>query len=95
MPCVVSKQASRAASLSWLTRPGTGQKRCAQIPKTEPNPGVLPSYKSRRSFGLSSVFPSVSRHVGPNPDVEIVRADAAAEFRESLLPPFTTNDNRG
>lgn len=85
-PIRVSKQASSAASLApCLNSPGTGHWRGA--PKTtKPNFSSLPSYKSRRSFGLSSVFPSVSRHVGPNPDVEIITADAAAEFRESLLP---------
>lgn len=87
LPCEVSKQASTTASLaSWLNSPGTGQRRSAQIATANPNLSSLPSYKSRRSFGLSSVFPSVSRHVGPNPDGEIIRADAAAEFRESLVP---------
>lgn len=87
LPCEISKQASSTASLpSWLNSPGTGQRRSAQIATANPNLSPLPSYKSRRSFGLSSVFPSVSRHVGPNPDVEIIRADAAAEFRESRVP---------
>lgn len=86
--CEVSKQASREASLvSWLASLGTGQTRRKQTAPTEQNLGFLPSYKSRRSCGLSSVFPSVSRHVGPNPDVEIMRADAAAEFRQMLPSP--------
>lgn len=86
-PVRVSKQASSAASLaSWLNSQALDRGAAHRKSTTKANRSSLPSYKSRRSFGLSSVFPSVSRHVGPNPDVEIIRADAAAEFRESLLP---------
>lgn len=71
---------------SWRWTPGATQQKTT---KKLNQSGYLPSYKSRRSFGLSSVFPSVSRHVGPNPDVEIIRADAAAEFPgEPSFAPF-------
>ena len=83
-PCcsvgLASRPAGRLAQRKGSLDPAAPQRTSSN--KTAADRTSLPSYKSRRSFGLSSVFPSVSRHVGPNPDAEIIRADAAAEFRE-------------
>lgn len=86
-PTRVSTQLTSLASWHWT--PGATQQKNVTTTKELNQSSSLPSYKSRRSFGLSSVFPSVSRHVGPNPDVEIIRADAAAEFPgEPSSAPF-------
>lgn len=85
--CPIRVSAQLTSLASWHWTPGAAHQKPTTKPKQRSS---LPSYKSRRSFGLSSVFPSVSRHVGPNPDVEIIRADAAAEFPgEPSSAPFS------
>lgn len=85
-----------AFSLSGLNR--TGAQR-TQRRHLEPNIGLLPSYKSRRSFGLSSVFPSASRHVGPNPRCGNYqsrcgcRVPGRAVYRAPLCPGAATEQH--
>lgn len=81
LPCEVSKQLAKQRA-SWLGSPASGQPQHTN--KTiKRNLSSSPSYKSRRSFGLSSVFPSVCRHIGPNPDSKLsepIRLQSSGSF---------------